>query len=53
MGAEVGQLVGGFVTPGRVGREVVGDLLGLLEGTPVGRLEVGRTVGWPEGCEVG
>jgi hypothetical protein len=53
VGPEVGYLVGGTVSPGTVGTEVVGYLEGADEGSEVGRLEVGRTVGWPEGCMLG
>lgn len=41
----MGVLVGGLVSPGRVGAEVVGDLLGAEEGSLVGLLVVGLTVG--------
>ncbi len=44
-GALEGLLVGGRVTPSSVGTEVVGYLEGADEGSEVGRLEVGRTVG--------
>ena len=45
--------MGGFVSPGRVGAVVVGDFEGAAEGTPVGLLDVGRTVGCVEGCKLG
>ena len=41
----MGRADGLLVAPGRVGAVVVGNLLGAPDGTPVGRLEVGRTVG--------
>ena len=34
-----------LVSPGLVGAEVVGNFVGTPEGTPVGLLDVGRTVG--------
>jgi hypothetical protein len=44
--------VGGFVSPGLVGREVAGALVGFTEGCEVGCL-VGCIDGCEEGCVVG
>ena len=53
VGLLVGPALGLFVAPGLVGAVVVGYLLGAAEGTPVGLLEVGLTVGCVDGCVLG
>ena len=50
LGCDVGKRVGRTVSPASVGCVVVGYFEGAPEGTPVGLLEVGRTVGCAEGC---
>lgn len=49
----MGRLVGGLVSLSLVGAEVVGYFEGPAVGELVGLLEVGVTVGCPEGCTVG
>lgn len=46
-------MVGPLVWPLRVGLDVVGYFEGAALGTPVGRLDVGRTVGCEDGCVEG
>ncbi len=61
LGRDVGIEVGGFVSPGLVGRELTGAKLGWEEGREVGRDVVGLEDGWPlgmvlgclDGCELG
>lgn len=49
VGEKVGSRDGRTVAPGRVGEDVVGNLLGAPVGLDVGADEVGRDVGCPEG----
>ena len=44
-------LLGEFVSPGSVGRDVKGAFVGTDDGCPVG--VVGWLLGWPEGVPVG